>query len=119
MTIKRQKRKFDPGFKRQIVAQIESNEMTLSEAARLHDLSPTVINYWRKQYSQGALVDGPSPREKQLERDNERLLAQIGRLTMEVENLKKLDRWKQNQKKHNSSVITGLDLIRPKKGVDK
>lgn len=117
--MKRARRKFEVGFKRQLIAQIESGEITISEAARVHELSPTVITYWRKQFGQGTLVDGPSPREKQLERDNEKLLAQIGRLTMEIDNLKKLDRWRQKRKEPSSSVITGLDLVRPKKDAGK
>lgn len=118
--MKRQRRKFEAGFKRQLVAQIESGEITISEAARTYDLSPTVINYWRKQFSQGGLVEGPTPREKQLEKQNEKLLAQIGRLTMEIENLKKLDRLKPKQKGQSSSVvITGLDLVPSKKDAGK
>ena len=40
---KRPRRKFETGFKKQLVAQIEADQITDTEAARAHSISPTVI----------------------------------------------------------------------------
>ena len=54
---KKQRRKFETGFKKQLVAQIEIGEITATEAARVHCISPTVISYWKKQFQAGELSD--------------------------------------------------------------
>ena len=41
---KRPRRKFETGFKKQLVAQIEAGQITATEAARVHSISPTVIS---------------------------------------------------------------------------
>ena len=33
------------------------------------DISPTVIQYWRKQLKDGGLSEGPSAKEKELEKE--------------------------------------------------
>ena len=57
---KRPRRKFETGFKKQLVAQIETSQITATEAARVHSISPTVISYWRKQFQAGELSEGPT-----------------------------------------------------------
>jgi len=47
----RPRRKFETGFKKQLVARIESAQITAIEAARTHSISPTVISYWRQTVS--------------------------------------------------------------------
>lgn len=47
---RRPHRKFKTGFKKQLVAQIETGQITATQAARTHNISPTVISYWRKQF---------------------------------------------------------------------
>ena len=66
---KRPRRKFETGFKKQLVAQIEAGQITATEAARTHSISPTVISYWRKQFQAGELSEGPTRREKALEKE--------------------------------------------------
>lgn len=116
---RKKRRTFEAGFKRQILAQIDSGQITLAHAARTHQLSPTVINYWRKQVENGAISDGPTAREKQMAKEIETLHAKIGKLTLEIDVLKKFDDWKREQKRLDSSVITGLNLPRSKKAVRK
>ena len=55
----RKRRKFETGFKKQLVAQIESGQITPTQAARTHSISPTVISYWRKQFQTGELPGRP------------------------------------------------------------
>ncbi|MDE0118758.1 MAG: transposase [Bdellovibrionales bacterium] len=63
---KKPRRKFETGFKKQLVAQIESGQITAVEAARTHRISPTVICYWRKQFQTGELSEGPTRGKKLL-----------------------------------------------------
>ena len=63
---KKPRRKFETGFKKQLVAQIETGQITATEAARVHSISPTVISYWRKQFQTGELSEGPSRVKKLL-----------------------------------------------------
>lgn len=110
MTQVRKRRTFEVGFKKQIVAQVESGELTISAAARVHEISPTVIQYWRRQYQVGQLFEGPTKRERELERDLERYKRLLAESHAEVDLLKKFDCWKAAQKKLNTSVITGKNL---------
>ena len=58
------------------------------QAARTHQLSPSVIDRWRKQLREQKLVDRPSTREQQLQTENEKLKAKIGDLVMQNDQLK-------------------------------
>ena len=53
---KKPRRKFEIGFKKQLVTQIEVGQITATEAARTHSISPTVISYWRKQFQTGRAI---------------------------------------------------------------
>lgn len=117
--VSKKRRKFEAGFKRQLLAQIAAGEISVSEAARAHDISPTVIYYWQKQQGKGALIDGPTAREKELEREVEKLKAKIGDMTMQIDHLKKLEEWSKKRKKLNTSVVTGLNLAQFKKDAGK
>jgi len=100
------RRKFETEFKRQLIAQIEAGEITAQEAARKHQLSRSLIEYWRDQYRTNALVDRPSKRERQLEAENEKLKAKIGDLYLQMEHIKKLQAWVQRKKNADTSIIT-------------
>lgn len=117
--VSKKRRKFEAGFKRQLLAQIAAGEISVSEAARAHDLSPTVIYYWQKQVSKGDLVDGPTVRERELEREVEKLKAKIGDMAMQIDHLKKLEEWSKKRKKLNTSVVSCLTLAQSKKDAGK
>jgi len=101
------RRKFETEFKRQLIAQIEAGEITPQEAAHKHQLSRSLIEYWRDQYRTNALVDRPSKRERQLEAENEKLKAKIGDLYLQMEHIKKWQAWVQRKKSADTSIITG------------
>jgi len=107
---KRIKRRFETEFKRQLVMQIEAGQLTVREAAREHQLAHSLIEYWRKQYRNDALVDRPSKRERQLEAENEKLKAKVGDLVMQMDYLKKLQDWVQRRRNADTSVITAKNL---------
>lgn len=68
----KQRRKFERGFKQQIVSEIESGALLVNAASRKYQLSGSVIDRWRRQARQGGLATSPSIREKALERENQR-----------------------------------------------
>jgi len=107
---KRIHRRFETEFKRQLVAQIEAGQLSAREAAREHQLSASLIEYWRKQYRINGLVDRPSKRERQLEAENEKLKAKVGDLVMQMDYLKKLQDWVQRRRNADTSVITAKNL---------
>jgi transposase-like protein len=111
------RRKYDAEFKRQLVRQIDAKEITASEASRTHDISRSLIDRWIQQFHEGTIVDKPSAREKALEKENQKLKAKIGDLVMEVELLKKIQRYARQKKKEDTSVITLKNLEQFQKGV--
>jgi transposase-like protein len=100
------RRKFETEFKRQLIAQIDAGQISIGQAARDHQISRSVIERWRAQYRNNALVDRPSNRERQLEAENEKLRAKVGELVMQMDYLKKLQAWVQRQKNADTSIIT-------------
>src|SRR5688572_10573277 len=100
------RRKYEAEFKRQLIAQIEAGHLTVGQAARDQQISRSLIERWRVQYHNNALVDRPSNRERQLEAENEKLKAKIGDLVMQMDHIKKLQAWVQRQRNADTSVIT-------------
>ena len=110
------RRKFESAFKRQLVQQIEAGGLARMQAARTHQLSPSLIDRWRKQFREDKLEDRPSNRERQLEAENEKLKAKIGDLVMQNDQLKKLHDYAQRLGNANTSVITAKNLDQFRKG---
>lgn len=100
------RRKFETEFKRQLIAQIEAGQLTAQQAAREHQLSRSLIEYWREQFRNNVMVDRPSKRERQLEAENEQLKAKVGELIMQMDHIKKLQASVQQKKSADISVIT-------------
>ena len=116
---RRPRRKFETGFKKQLVAQIESGQIMATQAARTHSISPTVISYWRKQFQAGELSEGPTYREKALIKEMEQYKKLLAEAHREIDILKKQRELNQRRIKLNTSVITGLDLLPSEKDVSK
>jgi transposase-like protein len=112
----KERRKFEAAVKRQLVQQIEAGGLTRMQAARTHQLAPSLIDRWRKQYLEHKLVDRPSNRERQLEAENEKLKAKVGELVMQNDQLKKLQDYAQRLRSADTSVITGKNWGRFRKG---
>jgi transposase-like protein len=112
----KQRRKFETGFKQQIVGEVESGLLSVSGASRKYQISGSVIDRWREQARQGGLECVPSVREKVLERENRELKEKLAELYLEVEHLKKLGDWLRRHKSVNTSVITAQSLARLPKG---
>jgi transposase len=106
----RQVRHFSVAFKRQVVEELLAKVSTLGQLSRRHEISPSVIAYWRTRYGEGKLIDGPSATEKALEARVADLERMVGRLAMENELLKKAASYMAQRRKETSSVITGKTL---------
>lgn len=90
---KRSRRRFSAEFKAKVVLEALSERQSLEELARKHELHPTQISTWRKDFVSNAAAafagkgekEGPEAQEAQLEK----LYAQIGQQKVEIDFLKK------------------------------
>lgn len=112
----KQRRKFEGGFKQQIVQEVESGLLSVGAASRKYQISGSVIDRWRRQARQGGLDTAPSARERVLERENRELKERLAELYLEVDHLKKLGDWLRRHKNGTTSVITAESLARLPKG---
>lgn len=111
----KQRRKFETGFKQQIVQQVEAGLLSVSAASRKYQIAGSVIERWRRQARQGGLESGPSVRERGLERENRELKEKLAELYLENAQLKKLGDWLRRHKSVSTSVITAQSLARSSK----
>jgi transposase len=112
----KQRRKFETGFKQQIIQEVESGLLSISAASRKYQIAGSVIDRWRRQARQGGLQSGPSVREKFLERENRELKEKLAELYLENDHLKKLGDWLRQRKSASTCVITAESLPRLPKG---
>lgn len=112
----KQRRKFETGFKQQIVQEVESGLLSVSSASRKYQISASVIDRWRRQAGRGGLDSAPSARERLLERENRELKEKLAELYLENDHLKKLGDWLRRNKSGATSVITAENLVRLPKG---
>ncbi len=108
----KQRRKFETGFKRQIISEIESGVLSVNAASRKYQISGSVIDRWRRQARECGLETSPSVREKALERENRELKEKLAELYLENTQLKKLENWLRRRRNVTTSVITAQSLAR-------
>jgi transposase len=104
------RRKFDIEFKRRIVNEILSGEKTIGEVCREHSLAFAVVSAWKAKELNQELIDKPSFREKQLEKEVKKLLEKVGELTIANDLLKKLNTLSRWKKRSDGCVYTGTIL---------
>ena len=111
-------RRYDNEFKRAVVAQIENGQVTQSQAARQHEVSPSLIARWRDQICNGSLIDKPTAREKALEKELEQYKKKVGELTLVVDYFKKTLESSRRMRKLDSSVVSPRTLDRSREPVE-
>jgi len=111
------KRKYSQEFKEEIVQRALSGERILA-LGKEHNLSPGLINRWKRQYLDGGLSNNTNQEVKKLETQVAKLEQMIGKLTMENYILKKEKEYILQRKKEGSSIITGPYLNPKKKAAD-
>lgn len=100
-------RSFSNEFKREIAALIENGAISIAEASRKHNISPSLIDRWRKQIQSNTMPDKPTAKEKQLEKELDKYKKKVGELTLQVDLLKKLSSDLALMRKSNGLIITG------------
>ena len=106
------RRKFDLEFKYKICEMIRAEFAGINEVCREYQLARSMVNLWLKAFDEGRLSYRHNSREAKLEKENERLKAKIGELTMQIDILKKIDAWKRRERSVASSIITEENLDR-------
>ena len=82
-----------------------------------NNISPGLINRWKRQYLDGELSNNNDQEIKKLEIQVAKLEQMIGKLTMENYILKKEKEYLLQRKKEDSSIITGPYLNPSKRDV--
>ena len=111
------KRKYPKEQKEEIVQRALNGERVLV-LGKENNISPGLINRWKRQYLDGELSGNNNQEIKKLETQVAKLEQMIGKLTMENYILKKEKEYILQRKKEGSSIITGPYLNRSKKAVD-
>jgi hypothetical protein len=112
------RRKFDISFKVQVCQRIEAGLQQVTEVCYENQLQRTVVEGWLRRYTAGTLVPKASDRQRELEREVEKLKAKVGELTMTIDLLKKVEAWKKQQISVASSIITSSNLAQFQKPAD-
>jgi len=84
----RNQRSFSLEFKRQVVEELLSGESRPAQLCRRHNISPSILHHWKKQYSRGKFNNEPTE-EGALKDRIEKLERLVGKLTLENEFLKR------------------------------
>jgi len=108
----KKKKSFSVELKKLVVSEVESGVLSLAAASRKFQVSAASITSWRKKLREGNLVENPSNREKQLEKEVQELKEKVGELVMEIDLLKKVEAYTQRLRSADSSTITGLNWRR-------
>ena len=112
------KRQYTKEQKEELV-QALLNGQTALQLGREHNISPGLINRWRRQYLKGALSGNNNNQEiKRLQIQIAKLEQMIGKLTMENYVLKKEKEYIVQRKKEDSSIVTGNYFTPSKKDAD-
>lgn len=104
------RRSFTIGFKQQVVAEIQSGQITMNGASRKYDLSYSTVERWVQRFEEGRLTGKADSEVLALRAENERLRAMVGRLTMDIDLLKKFNDLVRQRRRENISVVTEKNL---------
>ncbi len=112
------KRQYSREFKDEMVQKILSGKSVL-ELGKENNISPGLINRWKRQYLERELKGNNDNQEiRKLRVQVAKLEQMIGKLTMENYILKKEKEYILQKRKENSSIITGPYLNQLKRDVD-
>ena len=82
-------RNYTDEFKNELIAEIDSGHITVAQAARDHNISPSLIDRWRLQLHEGTMIPRKTKHEKELEKELERYKIKVAELTLANDLLKK------------------------------
>lgn len=111
------RRRFSNVFKRMVVEEFLSGTANQAQLSRQYNISPQIIIRWRLDYTAEKLARDNDPdllaRDARI-RELERM---VGKLTMELEFLKKAAALMKARQKESLSIATGLRLAPSKRDV--
>ena len=84
----RNQRSFSLEFKREVIQELLSGDVTPAQLCRRHSISSSLLYHWKKQYARGRF-ENEQNEEAALKDRVEKLERLVGRLTLENEFLKK------------------------------
>mgnify|MGYP001293389099 FL=1 len=92
--MKKSRRKFSAEFKTKVAIEAIKEIKTISELAEIYQIHPNLIGHWKKEFLARAekvfeSEKGESEEIQKLKKENEDLINQIGRLTVDINWLKK------------------------------
>jgi transposase-like protein len=92
--MKRSRRTFSADFKAKIAIEAIKELKTVSELAQIHQVHPNLIGLWKKEFlsNAGKVFEGNKDEEEEINRlkkENDDLVHQIGKLTVDMNWLKK------------------------------
>ena len=112
------KRQYTKEQKEELVQALLNGQTALG-LGREHNISPGLINRWKRQYLNGQLGKNNNNKEiKKLQIQIAKLEQMIGKLTMENYVLKKEKEYIIQTKKEDSSIITGNYFTPSRKDAD-
>ena len=112
------KRQYTKEQKEELVQALLSGQTALG-LGREHNISPGLINRWKRQYLNGQLGENDNNQKiNKLQKEIARLEQMIGKLTMENYVLKKEKEYIIQNKKEDSSIITGNYFTPSRKDAD-
>jgi transposase-like protein len=112
------KRQYTKEQKEELVQALLSGQTALG-LGREHNISPGLINRWRRQYLNGQLGENNNNQKiNKLQKEIAKLEQMIGKLTMENYILKKEKEYMIQTKKEDSSIVTGNDFTPSRKDAD-
>ncbi len=92
--MKKSRRTFSPDFKAKVAIEAIKEIKTISELAQMYQVHPNLISLWKKEFLSNAgkvfgTVRDESEQIKNLKKENDELVHQIGQLTVDNAWLKK------------------------------
>jgi transposase len=89
--MKKERRKFSSKFKAQVAIDALKEQLTLQQLASKHDVHPSQITAWKKEFLENSALVFESQRQEKIDDSKEQeLYAKIGELQMQNEFLKKV-----------------------------
>ncbi|MBM3120501.1 MAG: transposase [Chloroflexi bacterium] len=105
----RNQRSFSLEFKRHVVEELLSGESRPAQLCRRHNISPSILYHWKKQYSRGKFNNEPTE-EGALKDRIEKLERLVGRLTLENEFLKRGLQHSLSQSQRNGKSLPRINI---------